>query len=138
MKIIAKITFVAALFAAQATFAQAPGSPGTAGAGNAAATSGAGGTPSQPGTGPGQTNPGNTNVPLPPEPSAPAANPNQVPSGGSVKSTTPPAGGRPVAPGSTVGQSGRTPRLQDPKQDPVVQQSEEEVSKRIKNICKGC
>ena len=57
MKIIASLTIVTALFVSQTTMAQAPGSPGTAGAGNAAATSGAmgGGTPSQPGTGPGET-----------------------------------------------------------------------------------
>ncbi len=76
-----------------------------------------------------------------------AANPNRVPSGGTLQSTTPPVNTGPAATSSsgTVGQSGRftqpqepSTRLLDPKEDPIVQQSEHEVSRRIKSICKGC
>ena len=74
------------------------------------------------------------------------ANPNPVPSGGMPQSTTPPAtqlpaasgGGRRIAPsGQTVGQAGRTSQI-DEKPDPRVEETEREVSRRIKSICKGC
>jgi hypothetical protein len=76
-----------------------------------------------------------------------AASPNQVPSGGTIQSTTPPVNTGPAATSSsgTVGQSGRSIQpqepsnlLQDPKEDPIVRESEHEVSRRIKSICKGC
>jgi hypothetical protein len=73
--------------------------------------------------------------------------PGQAPPGGTTQSTMPPGNQGPAATSSsgTVGQSGRyaqpqepTTRLKDPKEDPVVRETEQEVSKRIKNICKGC
>jgi hypothetical protein len=71
--------------------------------------------------------------------SPPSANPNQVPS-------TSPAENRPVTPsGGTVGMGGsRIPghtgqvSTVEVKPDPVVEQSEKEVSRRIKSICRGC
>jgi hypothetical protein len=73
---------------------------------------------------------------------APAASPAQ-PSGGGAQSDPGPRGPGATSSSGTVEQSGlkqpgRDVQLQDPKQDPVVQESEHEVSKRIKNICKGC
>ncbi len=148
------IAIVSAFVFAQATFAVAQsssgsggaaGGGGTAGAGNAAATSGAvgGGTPTQPGIGPGLTNPGNNNVPTSdpvPTPS-PTLNPPS-PSGGAAQSTAPGStvgtNRTPASSGTTVGRSGRAAQLKDPKEDPIVRETEQEVSKRIKSICKGC
>lgn len=144
------VALASALLVSQAGLAlaqSAPGSPGTAGAANAGAASGSlgGGTPTQPGTAPGTTNPGNINVPPPPAASsAPTASPNQVPSGTTVQSTTPPRTQAPVAGGGgrTVGQSNRADADEideaDPRKSPIVQESEREVSKRIKSICRGC
>jgi hypothetical protein len=79
-------------------------------------------------SGPGTANPG-----------APGLTPSQPPSGRAVQSTTPTnQGPAATSSGGTVGRSGRATRLEDPKEDPVVQETEREVSKRIKNICKGC
>lgn len=142
MKSILSIAAASGIIVAQASWALAQtttGGPGTAGAGNAAAASG-GVTPTQPGTGPGTTNPGNINVPPPDAPAPPAAGATQAPPPSpTVQSTTPPSNrGTAAAGGGTVGQSGRTTRLQDPKEDPEVRESEEEVSRRINSICKGC
>jgi hypothetical protein len=141
MKTLTTMAVASVLVLAPVGWAQAQSGPGTAGAGNAAATSSSvgGGTPTQSGTAAGSTNPGNINVPVPEAAAPPLASPNQVPSGGTVQSTRPPGNQGPAATGSgTVGQSGRAARLQDPKEDPIVQQSEHEVSRRIKSICKGC
>jgi hypothetical protein len=124
MKSKTNITAIAsALFLAQATCALAQTAPG--------------GTSVPPsGSAPGVTNPG------PPAQRAapPTASPSQAPSGAAVQSTTPPANTGPAATGSsgTVGRSGRPANLEDPKEDPVVQETEREVSKRIKSICRGC
>ena len=140
MRTLTTIAVASMLILAPASWAQAQSGPGTAGAGNAAAASGSvgGGTPTQPGSAAGSTNPGNINVPTPEAAPPPQASPNQVPSGGTVQSTVPPGNRGLATGGGTVGQSSRATRLQDPKEDPVVQQSEHEVSRRIKNICKGC
>ncbi len=115
MKTLATITVASMLMVAQASWVQAQSPPSGPGAASGAAPS--------------------------------AASPTQVPSGGTVESTTPPINKGPAATSSsgTIGQSGRhiqpqepSTRLQDPKEDPVVQQSEHEVSRRIKSICKGC
>jgi hypothetical protein len=142
MKITA-IAFASALFFSQLTLATAQttgGSPGTAGAGNAAATSGSAGiaAPTQQGAAAGPTNPGNTNVAPADPPPPPATTTGQAPSGGTVQSTVPPTPPGTSASGSTVGQSTRATRLQDPKEDPVVRETEQEVSRRIKSICRGC
>jgi hypothetical protein len=73
-------------------------------------------------------------------PGGPAPNTSQSPTGGLLQSTTPPATQGPGATSSsgTVGQSRRPTQLEDPKQDPVVRETEQEVSRRIKSICKGC
>jgi hypothetical protein len=74
---------------------------------------------------------------------APAASSTQ-PSGSSTATPGPGTRGPADTTSSgTVGQSGlrqpgRDVQLQDPKQDPVVRETEQEVSKRIKSICKGC
>jgi hypothetical protein len=39
--------------------------------------------------------------------------------------------------GRIPGHTGRVSNVQD-KSDPVVEDTEKEVSKRIKNICRGC
>lgn len=144
MKTMASVVAVTSvLFLSQATlaFAQlAPSGPGTAGGANAAAASGSG-TPTQPGIAAGSTNPGNINVAPPSGAAPPAANPNQVPSGATVlQSTTPPPAnqGPATASGSgTVGQSRRAVN-EDPQPDRLVEESEREVARRIKNICRGC
>ena len=143
MTSIMSVTVASALFLASAGWALAQtttGGPGTAGAGNAAAASG-GVTPTQPGTAAGTTNPGNINVPPPDAPAPPPTGATQAPPPSpTVQSTTPPPTRGPAAAGGgTVGQSGgATTRLRDPKEDPEVRESEEEVSRRIKSICKGC
>ena len=120
-------------------------SPGTAGAGNAAAANdslggGGGGPPTMPGTGPSTTSPGGINgVPEARSPAPPAARPNQVPdtAGATNTSTTPPGGTVGMATGRMPGHTGRVSTVQE-SSDPVVEETEKEVSKRIKNICRGC
>lgn len=73
---------------------------------------------------------------------APNANPSQSP-GGTAQSGPGTRGPADTTSSGTVGQSGlrqpgRDVQLQDPKQDPIVRESETEVSRRIKSICKGC
>ena len=82
-----------------------------------------GGTVGGPGGGAQSTQPGNTTNP----------------SGGTVQSTTPPGAQLPAASsgGRTVGQAGRTSTVEE-KPDPRVEETEREVSRRIKSICKGC
>ena len=71
-----------------------------------------------------------------PAPTSPPVTTGVSPSGAMVESPT--TQRPPEAPGGrTVGQS-RGTDLQDPKLDPVVRESEQEVSRRIKSICKGC
>jgi hypothetical protein len=83
-----------------------------------------------------QTSPGaggGTNLP-------PAASPGQAPSDRTAPATSTPTNPGPGARSSsgTVGQSHGSTRLADPNTDPIVQESEREVSRRIKSICKGC
>lgn len=87
-----------------------------------------------------QTEPSAGNSPGGGAPSPPAASPSPAPLGEAVRSTTPPANQGTAATGSsgTVGQSRRATRLDDPKLDPIVRETEREVSRRIKSICKGC
>ena len=116
------------------------GSPGTAGASNAAASSPGVIPPSVSGTGPGTTSPGMINgAPQAPAPAPPAANPNQVPNTGplvnSTRSATAPAT---VSSGSraergTVGSS--APQQSQEEMDKALNES---VNKKIKDICKGC
>jgi hypothetical protein len=122
--------------------AQGGASPGTAGAGNAAAASdgyGGLGGPATTGTGPGSRNPGGSNGAVETAPPPPAANPSQVPStaGTTNQSTTPTSGTVGMSTGRIPGHTGRVSNVQD-KSDPVVEDTEKEVSKRIKNICRGC
>jgi hypothetical protein len=72
-----------------------------------------------------------------PAPTPPPVTTGVSPSGARIE---PPNAQRPPeAPGGrTVGQSTRGADLQDPKLDPVVRESEQEVSRRIKSICRGC
>ena len=69
----------------------------------------------------------------------PAANPDQMPSVGSNQSTTPPGTQGPAAASSsgTVGRSTPASKVEQ-KPDPIVEESEREVSRRIKSICRGC
>ena len=120
--------------------AQTQGSPGTAGAGNAAAAS-PGGTPTMQGIGPGTTSPGGSNSVQEAQPPAPpAANPNQVPNSGPVvNSTVPPRAPATAASGgsrinsATVGNSASTRSQKDA--DKALNDS---VNKKVMDICKGC
>lgn len=69
----------------------------------------------------------------------PAAKSNQMPSVGSNQATTPPGTQGPAAASSsgTVGRSTQASKVEQ-KPDPIVEESEREVSRRIKSICKGC
>jgi hypothetical protein len=143
MRPIAKLTVVAALLISPlgVASAQAPGTGTTGGGSNTAPTSGAidSGTVDRPGTGVSKVGP-NNGQPAPGTTSPPVTT-GQSPSGARVQSTTPPpANQAPVAAGGgrTVGQSRAGADLKDPKEDPIVRESEQEVSRRIKNICKGC
>jgi hypothetical protein len=139
---LAKLTIAAALFISTTGVAgaQAPGTGTTGGGSTTAPTSGAfdRGTADQPGSGVGTVNP-NSGQP-PPGTSSPPVTTGQSPSGTNVPSTTPPRANQPAAAGGgrTVGQSRGGAELKDPKEDPIVRESEQEVSRRIKNICKGC
>jgi hypothetical protein len=139
MQPIAKLTFAAALLLFPPGLAGAQTPSATGGGANTAPTSGAidRGTTDQPGTGVSTINP-NAGQPAPGT-SLPPVTTGQSPSGARVQSTTPPRTTQApaAAGGSTVGQS-RGAKLRDPKEDPTVMDSEQEVSKRIKNICKGC
>jgi hypothetical protein len=132
MRSIASLSAVAAaLFLTQTTFALAQLSPSTPG--------GLGGTTL--GTVPGTT----IGVAPPPAFVPPTANPNQVPAGATLHSTTPPpsnlgpgitssSGG----PGSaTVGRSAR-PNKNERREDALIEAGEREVDRRIQNICRGC
>jgi hypothetical protein len=138
MKVIARMTVAAALLLSPLTLAsaQAPGTTGGGGS-NASPTSGAidSGTIDRPGT-------GVSVAPVQPAPATPPASAAQPPPPAATAGSTapPPITQRPAAAGGsrTVGQSGRATNLRDPKEDPVIQQTEQEVSKRIKSICKGC
>ena len=103
------MAIASALFLAQATWAGAQTAPSGSGTAGSAAT--------------------------------PAPNTNLPPSSAG-QSTPPPTTQGPAGTSSsgTVGQSPRASKLDvdDPKSDPVVQQTEKEVSRRIKSICKGC
>src|SRR5262245_35211161 len=137
MQPIARLTIAAALllFPPGIAGAQAPGTGTTGGGSNTAPTSGAfdRGTADQPGSGMSKVNP-NSGQP-PPGTSSPPVTTGQSPSGARDQSTTPPSANRPPAAaggGRTVGQSRAGADLKDPKEDPTVRESEEEVSKRIK------
>ena len=70
----------------------------------------------------------------------PSANPNQTPptSGAENRPATPPGGGTVGMGGSRIpGHTGQVSTV-EAKPDPVVEQSEKEVSRRIKSICRGC
>jgi len=118
-------------------------SSGTAGAGNAAAANdslgGGGGPPTMPGTGPGTTSPGGINSAPEAGSPPPSARPNQAPDAAAATnaSTTPPSGTVGMSTGRIPGHTGRVSTVQD-KSDPVVEETEKEVSKRIKSICRGC
>jgi len=120
-----------------------PGSPGTAGHGNAAAASdsyGGLGAPTTTGTAPTSRNPGGINgASEPGGPPPPAARPNQVPdtAGATNTPTTPPSGTVGMTTGRIPGHTGLVSRVQE-QSDPVVEETEKEVSKRIKSICRGC
>ena len=135
------IAFAAPVLA-QGSGAGSSSSPGTAGGANAAAASnslGGGGPPTTAGTAPGSTSPGGINSAPEVGISTPSANPNQVPStaGATGQSTTPPSGTVGMTTGRVPGHTGRVSTV-DEKSDPVVEETEKEVSKRIKNICRGC
>ena len=130
---------------AMPALAQGSGSssgPGTAGGGNAAAASnslGGGGPLTTTGTAPGSTSPGGINSAPEVGTSTPSASPNQVPSTAAAtgQSTTPPSGTVGMTTGRIPGHTGRVSTVEE-KSDPVVEETEKEVSKRIKNICRGC
>jgi hypothetical protein len=108
------IAIAAVLFLSHTTLVLAQTGPGGPGTGGGAST--------QPGTAPGTTNPG------------------IVPPGGTLQSTTPPAtnqGPGATSSSGTVGRSSKASTVEE-KSDPVVEESEREVSRRIKSICKGC
>ena len=115
------------------------GSPGTAGAGNAAAASPGGVPPTMPGTGPGTTNPGQINAPEAPRSAPPTPTPNQVPETGAMLNSTRPAGAPSAAvsgsrtEGGTVGSS--APQQSQRDMDKALDDS---TNKKIKDICKGC
>ena len=70
----------------------------------------------------------------------PSANPNQTPAtpGAENRPATPPGGGTVGMGGSRIpGHTGQVSTV-EAKPDPVVEQSEKEVSRRIKSICRGC
>ena len=70
----------------------------------------------------------------------PSASPNQTPSpsGAENRPATPPGGGTVGMGGSRIpGHTGQVSTV-EVKPDPVVEQSEKEVSRRIKSICRGC
>src|SRR5688572_31473975 len=110
MKSITNVAIAAALLISSATFATAQTGPGTAGGANAGAASnnlGGGGTPTQPGTGPGTTNPGNTNVAPAEGPPPPTASLNEVTSSGTIRWTMPLGEPSTVGCSGTVGRSTR-------------------------------
>ena len=116
--------------------------PGTAGAANAGAASdsvGGGGVPSTTGTAPGSTSPGGINSAPQPGSPPPSADPNQVPStgGAASQSTTPPSGTVGFAGSKIPGHTGLISQVPT-ETSPAVEDSEKEVSRRIKNICRGC
>jgi hypothetical protein len=74
-------------------------------------------------------NAGTAGVHRAPEAGPPSASSPQTPS------TESGAGGLTV--GRVPGHTGQISRVEE-KPDPVVQQTEQEVSRRIKNICRGC
>jgi hypothetical protein len=97
--------------------------------------------PTMPGTAPGSTSPGGINVPQAGGSPPPTANPNQIPSTGTVNSTVPPRAPRFAAGGGnrmrtssrTVGRSA-SPKFQK-NLDKALNES---IDLKIKNICKGC
>ena len=116
--------------------------PGTAGGANAAAASnslGGGGPPTTPGTAPGSTSPGGINSAPEVRTQTPSTSPDQVPStaGATTDSTTPQRGTVGMTTGRIPGHTGRVSTVEE-KSDPVVEETEKEVSRRIKNICRGC
>ena len=71
-----------------------------------------------------------------PEAGPPSASPSQAPSTESG-SASPPAGAGSITVGRVPGHTGQISTV-EVKQDPVVEQTEKEVSRRIKSICRGC
>jgi hypothetical protein len=67
--------------------------------------------------------------------SAPASR-SQAPSTG-AQSASPPAGAGGMTVGRVPGHTGQVSTV-DVKPDPVVEETEKEVSRRIKSICRGC
>jgi hypothetical protein len=66
---------------------------------------------------------------------APASR-SQAPSTG-AESTSPPAGAGGLTVGRVPGHTGQVSTVEE-KRDPVVEETEKEVSRRIKSICRGC
>ena len=71
-----------------------------------------------------------------PEAGQPAASPSQTPST-ETGSASPPAGAGGMTVGRVPGHTGQVSTV-EVKPDPVVEQTEKEVSRRINNICRGC
>jgi hypothetical protein len=70
----------------------------------------------------------------------PSAAPNQPPpaSGAENRPATPPGGGTVGMGGSRIpGHTGQVSTV-EVKPDPIVEESEKEVSRRIRSICRGC
>lgn len=130
------LLIAASVVVGHASFAQTGGTGaasgvGTAAGGNAAAASAPGiGSAPPPSSQPTSASGANP---------APSANPNQVPStvGVAPNSTAPST----YAPANGVGGSrgaGARTDGQASREGQVVEENEQEVSRRIKNICKGC
>jgi len=79
-------------------------------------------------------NAGTAGVNRTPEAGPPAAGPSQAPS---TESGSPPAGAGGMTVGRVPGHTGQISTV-EVKPDPAVEQTEKEVSRRIKNICRGC
>lgn len=81
-------------------------------------------------------NAGPSGVNRAPEAGPPSASPSRAPSteNGSASS---PAGAGSMTVGRVPGHTGQISTV-EVKKDPIVEQTEKEVSRRIKNICRGC
>jgi hypothetical protein len=71
-----------------------------------------------------------------PQAGPPSASSPQTPST-ETGSASPPAGAGGLTVGRVPGHTGQISTV-EPKPDPVVEQTEKEVSRRINNICRGC
>jgi hypothetical protein len=81
-------------------------------------------------------NAGTTGVNRAPQAGPASASPPQTPSTESG-SASPPAGAGGITVGRVPGHTGQISRVEE-KPDPIVEQTEKEVSRRINNICRGC